>query len=175
MWCKSHPSKWKGLFSLPNHELWSIAQQSQVVQQINLGQLKDPRDKKGIVSLPLIDFIEPHHYIFPQLHFEIGTVNNVLDALRGFIEEEVEVLLDSEKEARNAKIIADVSYIKAKERYETFTSTGGAVELKLFRLDRIRINQSLRARNLTAETRESLLSEKQELEDAIESLVEEQK
>ena len=39
----------------------------------------------------------------------------------------------------------------------------------------IRTNQSLRARNLITQTRESLLSEKQELEDAIESLVEEQK
>ncbi|MFY7944893.1 MAG: B12-binding domain-containing protein, partial [Crocinitomicaceae bacterium] len=26
----------------------------------------------------LVDFIEPQHYIFPQLHFEIGTVNNIL-------------------------------------------------------------------------------------------------
>ncbi len=54
---QSHPSEWKGMFSLPNHELWSIAQQSQVVQQKYSGQLKEPRDKKGIVSLPLIDFI----------------------------------------------------------------------------------------------------------------------
>jgi hypothetical protein len=122
MWCKSHPSEWKGLFSLPNHELWTIEQQSQVVQRINSGQLKEPRDKKGIVSLPLMDFIEPNHYIFPQLHFEIGTVNNVLDALRGFIEEEVEVLSDSEKEARNAKIIADVSYDRLSKKVHISSS-----------------------------------------------------
>lgn len=39
-------------------------------------------DKKGIASLPLTDFIEPIHFTFPQLNFEIGTVNNGLDALR---------------------------------------------------------------------------------------------
>jgi hypothetical protein len=55
------------------------------VESINAGQLKEAREKKGIVSLSLIDFILPQHYIFPQLYFEIGTVNNVLYALRGFI------------------------------------------------------------------------------------------
>jgi hypothetical protein len=36
----------------------------------------------------------------PQLHCEIGTINNVLDALIGFIEEEVEVLSGAEQEVR---------------------------------------------------------------------------
>jgi hypothetical protein len=61
----------------------------------------------------LIDIIEPQHYIFPQLHFEIGTVNNILDALKSFIEDELEALSEAEIEARNAKIISDVSYTKA--------------------------------------------------------------
>jgi hypothetical protein len=53
--------------------------------------------------LPLIDF-DLHHYIFPQLYFEIGTVNNLLDALKSFIEEEEDMLSEAEVEARNAKI-----------------------------------------------------------------------
>ncbi len=66
---------------MPLQQLWSISQQVECVQRIEAGVLKEPREKKGIVSLPLIDFIEPRHYIFPQLHFEIGAVNNVLDYL----------------------------------------------------------------------------------------------
>jgi hypothetical protein len=97
MWCKYHPNDWKGLLTVPAMELWSIGQQEQFVERINSGELKEPRDKKGIVNLPLIDFIQPQHYLFPQLHFEIGTVNNVLDGLRAFTEEEVEVLSEPKK------------------------------------------------------------------------------
>jgi hypothetical protein len=85
------------LLSVPASELWSIGQQHQFVKRINSGELKEPKDKKGIVDSPLIDFIQPGNYIFPQLHFEIGTVNNVLDWLRAFTEEEVEVLSEPEK------------------------------------------------------------------------------
>jgi hypothetical protein len=92
---------------------------------------KKPKEKKVIVSFPLIDFIKPHHYIFPQLHFEIGAVNNVLDYLQGFIEEEVEVLSDAEREARNAKIIVNVTCIKAKDKLHEFSTTGGST-IKLF-------------------------------------------
>jgi hypothetical protein len=175
MYCKSHPKDWKGLISVPIADLWSIAQQLQFVERINAGQLKDAKDKKGIVSLPLIDFIEPHHYIFPQLHFEIGTVNNVLDALKGFIEEEVEMLSEAEVEARNSKIISDISYTKAKEKSDQFNTTGGAIELKLFRIERVRVNQALKNRNLAEEERNALQTQRQELDDEIEALSQEQK
>jgi len=52
------------------------------VEQINTGPPKEPGDKIGIVSLPLIDFIKPQNYFPPPLHFEIGTVNNILDTMR---------------------------------------------------------------------------------------------
>jgi hypothetical protein len=64
MWCEAHPNQWSGLFNVPMNRLWSISKQQQFVQKINSGQLKEARDKKGIVSLPLIDFIEPQHCIF---------------------------------------------------------------------------------------------------------------
>ena len=60
MYCKAHPNEWKGLLAVPEIELWSIAQQTQYFQRIDAGELKEPRDKKGIVSLPLIDFMEPN-------------------------------------------------------------------------------------------------------------------
>ncbi len=49
------------------------------MQRIEAGVLKEPTEKKGIISLPLIDFIEFKHYIFLQLYFDIGAVNNVLE------------------------------------------------------------------------------------------------
>jgi hypothetical protein len=73
---KTHSKDWKGLISVPSVELWSVAQQLQYTENINLGLPKEARDKKGIATFPLIHFIEPYHYIFPQLHFEIGAVNN---------------------------------------------------------------------------------------------------
>ena len=175
MWCKYHPNNWNGLLSVPASELWSIGQQHQFVERILSGELKEPKDKKGIVDSPLIDFFQPGNYIFPQLHFKIGTVNNVLDGLRAFTEEEVEVLSEPEKEARNLKIIADVSYTKARGKAEVFNTTGGSVELKLFRIERVRLNQSLKGRNLTQEDREALLAQRQEIDDEIESLTQEQK
>jgi hypothetical protein len=95
--------------------------------------------------------------------------------LRGFIDEEVKVLSNAEKAARNAKIIAVASYVKAKDKYDIFSSTGGSVELKLFRLEKVRINQSFRDRNLSVENRNTLLLEREELDDAIALLMEEQK
>jgi hypothetical protein len=114
------------------------------VESINAGQLKEAEEKKGIVSLPLIDFIEPQQCIFPQLHFEIDTVNNLLDALKGFIEDEVEALSEAEIEARNAKVISDASYTKARDQSNHFNSAGDGVELKLFQIERARVNQALK-------------------------------
>ncbi len=89
MYCQAHPNDWKGLQSVPDDVLWNIAKQRQFLQEINSGQQKEPKDKKGIVSEPVIDFVEPKDYIFPQPHVEIWVVNNVLDAVRAFIEEQV--------------------------------------------------------------------------------------
>jgi hypothetical protein len=135
MWCQAHPNEWKGLFSVPAHQLWSISQQVEYVQRIKAGVLKKPKEKKGIVSMPPVDFIEPKHYIFPQLHFEIGAVNNVLEYLRGFIRGKIEI--HAEREARNTEIIAYVSYVKANDKLHDFNTTRGSVELNMYRLERV--------------------------------------
>jgi len=80
--------------------------------------MKEAKRKKCIVSEPLIDFIQPENYIFPQLHFEIGAVNNVLDHLQSFIEEQVEVISDEERTLRNSKITANVVYTKTKQKQD---------------------------------------------------------
>ncbi len=43
------------------------------------GKYKDPKDICGVVSYPVWDFVEPSHYIVPELHIEIGLLNNALD------------------------------------------------------------------------------------------------
>jgi hypothetical protein len=57
------------------------------------------------VSLPVFDFVEPSHYIFSLLHFEIGAVNNFLDSFQAFVEDEIELITDLDKTARNMLII----------------------------------------------------------------------
>ncbi len=154
---------------LPNG-LWSVAQQVQFVESINAGLVKEAKDKNGILSLPLVDFIEPQHCIFPQLHIEIGTGYNVLDALKGLIEEEIEMLSEARVEARNTKIISDVSYTKARDKSEKFNTNGGAIKLKLFRIKRVHVNQALKIRNLSEEEKDSMQVQRQELDDGIETM-----
>jgi len=160
MYCQEHPNDWKGLQSVPEALLWEIEKQQQFLQEIEAGQRKEPKDKKGIVSKPIIDFIEPRDYIFPQLHFEIGAVNNVLDALRAFIEEQVEVLSNEERECRNTKIIADVALEKAKDNLSRFNSD----QLKFYRLERIELNNRLKDRSLTQESRNEIMEQKEEMD-----------
>ena len=108
----------------------------------------------------MIDFIQPQNFIFPQLHFEIGAVNNVLDRLRAFIEEQVEVLSDEEKTLRNSKIIADVAYTKAKQKQAMFNSA----DLNFYKLERAQLNRELKSRAISQETRNELSEQKEEME-----------
>jgi hypothetical protein len=160
MYCLVHPNDWKGLQSVPEDSLWDIEKQQQFIQEIETGQRKEPKEKKGIVSERIIDLIEPRDYIFPQLHFEIGAVNNVLDALRAFIEEQVEVISDAEKECRNSKIIADVALERAKDNLSRFDVD----QLKFYRLERIELNNRLKDRTLDAESRNEIMERKEEID-----------
>jgi len=70
------------------------------------------------VNIPLWDFIQPSHYVFPQLHVKIELINNVLDTFCDFLEEQVEVATPKERFCRNNMIMCDVATIKAKENLE---------------------------------------------------------
>ena len=177
MWCQVHPSGWKGLTAdgINPDELWSIASQKNYFDRIKGGQLKEAKHKKGIVSDPLIEFIEPSHYIFPQLHFEIGAANNVIDNLRCFIEDEIEQLSNEEKTARNSVIMADVSLEKAKEASDKWKTNGGAIDLHMYRMERVNVNTALKNRNLNQEARADLMDQKQRIDDLIERHLQEQK
>jgi hypothetical protein len=130
---------------------------------------------KGIVSNPLIPFIEPKNYIFPLLHFEIGMINNVLDSLRSFVQQQVEVLSDKEKWARNNVIIADVSLTRLKERTDYFNESGGAIELRSLKVQIVHLNQALREAGNTADRTASLLAERQQQMERVNYYTNEQK
>ena len=78
-------------------------------------------------------------------------------------------------EARNAKIILDVSCTNTKYKAEVFNRTGGAIELKLFRIEKCCINQALKNRNLAEDIRNSLITQWKEIDDKTESVTLEQK
>jgi hypothetical protein len=48
-------------------------------------RLKEPRDICEGVSYPVWDFVEPSHYILPELYIEIGLLNNALDNFYDFL------------------------------------------------------------------------------------------
>jgi hypothetical protein len=98
------------------------------------------------------------------LHFEIGTVNNVLDSLCCFIEDQVEVISQEEKMARNQVIISGVSYTRAKEVFDYMDSTWSTIKLSAFDVEKVNINQALKATGLSEERRSALLEEKVEMD-----------
>jgi len=71
------------------------------------------------------DFIEPLHYIFPELHAEIGLVNNVLDKFFDWVEDHVEVASAEEKLCHNKMIIFDTELTKAADKLERWKTLHG--------------------------------------------------
>ena len=109
------------------------------------------------------------------LYFEIGTVNNLLDNFRAFVEEEIEVLSDIEKAARNRVIITDVSHSKAKELIDAWNSDGGSIELRAFRVEKAQLNAMARRRGLSQEQVRSLNEQREDLDRNIAALDAQQK
>lgn len=87
LWCQLHPSKWQTFHEkcsgLPEEKkkMWTVELHKETLQKIINGQLKEPKEKKGVVGEPIWDFIELATFIFPHLPFEIGVVNMVLEKL----------------------------------------------------------------------------------------------
>jgi hypothetical protein len=90
--------------------------------------------------------------------------------LRAFTEEQVEVLSQEEREARNTKIIADVALERAKDNFSRFIYE----ELKFYRLERVELNSRLKDRSLDDESRAKLMEWKEEIEYWVTTLTAEQ-
>jgi hypothetical protein len=72
---------------VPDAENWTIEKIKSINGRIDRKELKEPRELLGVVSNPVWDFVQPQNYIFPELHAEIGLVNNVLDNFYTFIDD----------------------------------------------------------------------------------------
>jgi hypothetical protein len=124
MWCQLHPSEWQTFQENSSavleeeKKLWTLELHKEALEKIKNGEVKEPREKKGVVDQPVWEFIQLENFIFPHLHFEIGVVNMVLENLYSFIEEQVEMISPEEKVACNSIIISEVSLEEAKERLE---------------------------------------------------------
>jgi hypothetical protein len=68
--------------------LWTIELHNETLEKIKSGELKEAREKKGVVAEPIRSFIALCSFIFPHLHF----VNMVLENFYGFVEEQVELI-----------------------------------------------------------------------------------
>jgi hypothetical protein len=100
---------------LPQCDILTVKRIKDHKQQIEAGILKEPSDIWGIVNNPIWDFVEPAQMVFPELHIEVGLVNNVLDNFYSFIDNQVEAPTAEEKCSRNTYIVADVALIRVLE------------------------------------------------------------
>ncbi len=103
--------------------------------------------------------------MFPQLHVEIGLVDNVLENYYDFVEDQVEAAMPEQKVARNNIIIATRSLERAKERLAKWKNHGPR-DLATLRARKLQLNVHIR-RHETVD----LLLEKLDLERRIDQLI----
>jgi hypothetical protein len=117
-WCTTHPLTWDKLCTSHYHDTqgdsWTISKLKDYKHCIEARELKEAREKKGLVHHPVWDFIEPDHFMFLQLHVEIGLVNNMLENYNDFVEDQVEAATPEQMVARSNVIIATRSLERAK-------------------------------------------------------------
>jgi len=170
----SHPNDWK-LHPLPQTEHWTMQKIKERKEQVDNGLLKEPSAIRGVVNDPIWDFIEPSHMVFPQLHIEIGLVNNVLDSFYLFIDDQVEAPTDEEKCSRNSYIIADVALTKAIKQLDEWKEVDGH-NLQGYRDEAAQLRNSLKRSGAMNELeRNAARNELVQLDQEIDRLVRERK
>ncbi len=124
----------------------------------------------GVVSNPAWDFVQPQNYIFPELHAEIGLVNNFLDNFCTFIEDQVEAITPEALTSRNSFIIADVELTLAMQRDNNWKEDV-ALQLDFHRYNWIQLSKELKKRGLDPLVVTDLRSQQQELDVMISDMV----
>ncbi len=111
MWCRFHPSQWNTYGQ--SSPFWCINSLKSHKDKIIREKLKEPRDICGVVSYPIWDFVEPSHYILPELYIEIGLLDNALDRFYNWVEDHVEAASMEERLCRNKMIALDTEVSKS--------------------------------------------------------------
>ena len=177
MWCKVHPSKWAALSEAKDDEVdkgyWTLDAHKCQLEKLKNKELKTAAEIKGIVS-ELIWPIEQQNYIFPQLHFEIGVVNMVLDNFYGFIEDRIEHLSPEEKIARNKILIAESALTEAKSKLENRKNNSYQTLCNL-RLRRKNIQLELNNKTINAQNKDEISREKNDIDTNISSFIDNRK
>jgi hypothetical protein len=94
---------------------------------------------------PVWDFVQPENYIFPELHAEIGLLNNVLGNIYTFIDDQLEAVTQEELKSRNSFIVADVALTIATEHLREWKKD---VASKLESDERTQVCKELKRRGL---------------------------
>jgi hypothetical protein len=165
MWCLMAPNEWsKEIVEVPpNHaEEWTINTLKSHKVLISEGTLKKPTEICGVVEFPIWDFIEVSHYIYPVLHGEIGLINNALDAFYDIHDDNVEVMSDEEKVARNRTILADTALEAALEKSQEYRDSS-TVDVSFYDILKSDISRQLRSRGFSEEEKNRLRCEKEEI------------
>lgn len=123
MWCKMSPLEWKmDPAEVPpaHREAWTLDRLKHAKVLISEGSLTSPADIRGVVEFPVWDFLEIEYYIYPVLHGEIGLVNCAVDGFYDILDDNIEILSEEEKMARNVQIMADIAKDDAVEKRNIF-------------------------------------------------------
>jgi hypothetical protein len=173
MWCTAHPSTWNQ-HPVPSAEDWTMEKIITMKERIDRKEIKLPREMLGVVNYPVWDFVEPQNYIFPELHVEIGLVNNVLDKFYSFIDDKVEAVTQEELTRRNSFIVADVALTRALNRLSNWKEDT-APQLEFHRHERMQVANKLKTRNLESLEIADLRSQMQQLDTEIAEMVQQRK
>ena len=171
MWCMSHPNDWK-LHPAPQVEHWTMEKIKERKEQLDAGLLKEPSAIRGVVNNPIWDFIQPSNMVFPQLHIEIGLVNNVLDSFYLFVDDQVEAPTEEEKCSRNSYIVADVALTRATEKLNEWKEVD-ANNLDGYRDEVSRLKSEMGAMNEIerAEARNEIAEIQQEIQSLVQKKI----
>ena len=172
MWCRSHPSQWSNYGQ--SFPLWCINSLKSHKDKIISERLKEPKDICGVVSYPIWDFVEPSHYILPELYIEIGLLDNALDRFYNWVEDHVEAASMEEKLCRSKMIVLDTEVSKAVADVEDWKQTSGTV-LQEKQCALAQVQRALRARTLSPPDFIHILAQQDELNQAISVLLQSRK
>jgi hypothetical protein len=178
MWCTMAPHEWK----LPSYEDVPIAHREQwTIETLKAAHLKivreglkEPQDIRGVTGFPLWDCIPVKHFVYPVLHGEIGLVNDAIDALYDILDQDVEIMSNEEKTARNNFIVAQITLENGRRELLRWKEER-QMDIESFEVAKKDAIIALKRRNLSIEERNQIKEDKEYHEQQLKEFKEEKK